>query len=188
MHFLFQAYNTPGGNFVFPDHDDGSYVSIQLQAFDPDTKIVVGQATVNLFPQTTTLTLDSCVPNLDLEYSAYQGTAPYVLDQAMINGQRTISTGGRTFYDSVTNHTFSFVTWDDCNPNFQRDITIGPTPGRKQAIFVWRMSLSFPPHPIPNQHPSFLRTFFFLINYLIVSEWTSAGSPPNKAQFLCSFL
>jgi len=136
MHFLFQAYNTPGGNFVFPDHDDGSYVSIQLQAFDPATKVVVGQATVNLFPQTMLLTLDSCVPNLEIEYSAYQGVTPYVLNQAMINGQRTISTGGRTFFDSVTNHTFSFVAWDDCNPNFQRDLTVSTSNSRRQAIFV----------------------------------------------------
>ncbi len=96
-----------GGSFAAPDHEYPSYLEIHLTATDSGG--LTGTGSVNLNPQTVTLTLASSPPGLQLASGTMTGTAPFT--QAVIVGSQNtlIAPSPQGTYPAV----WDFTSWSD---------------------------------------------------------------------------
>eukprot|EP00276_Gloeochaete_wittrockiana_P004267 CAMPEP_0184664360 /NCGR_PEP_ID=MMETSP0308-20130426/52395_1 /TAXON_ID=38269 /ORGANISM="Gloeochaete witrockiana, Strain SAG 46.84" /LENGTH=444 /DNA_ID=CAMNT_0027107703 /DNA_START=660 /DNA_END=1991 /DNA_ORIENTATION=+ len=110
LHFGLSVTSTESGFFEFPDHDDNSWVEIQLAVVDPTSADVLAQASTFIYAREVKFTVDSCMKGVPISYSAFGGPAPFVANTAQIGGLRTLSVPD-TYFEPITNKTYNFVAW-----------------------------------------------------------------------------
>lgn len=96
-----------GGTFIAPDHEYPSYLEVELST--TDSRGLTTTKSVNLQPQTTTITFQSNPPGLDLVLYDKRRTTPFTR-KIITNGKATISAPTP---QSVYTDEYKFVSWSD---------------------------------------------------------------------------
>ncbi|HEY0069958.1 MAG TPA: NPCBM/NEW2 domain-containing protein [Chloroflexia bacterium] len=124
------AHHLPGsvgstGSFVVPDHGDNSYFELVLSA--PDSKGLVGTASVEIHPQTVQVTLASSPPGLQLVYDSYLATAPFT--------RTTIAGATHSLRAPSPQGNYLFDGWLH-SPSAENDVSVGLSDTTYTANFV----------------------------------------------------
>ena len=124
-----------GASFAAPDHEYPSYLEIRLTATDSGG--LTGISSINLNPQTVTLTLASNPPGLQLSAGTATGVAPFT--RAFIVGSQTGLTAPspQGAFPSV----WEFGAWSDGGAR-SHTITAPAAPATYTASFATRADLS----------------------------------------------
>ncbi len=107
-HFLQTFAGVASGSFVAPDHDYPMYLVLTLTA--TDSSGLSGTTSVNLYPQTVSLTFQSVPAGLQVVVGSYGSTAtPF---------SRTVITGSSNSLSvlspqTLAGQTYQFVSWSD---------------------------------------------------------------------------
>jgi glucose/arabinose dehydrogenase/PKD repeat protein len=108
------------GTFTAPDHEYPSYLELQLTATDSGG--LSSTTSVQLDPTTTTISLNSSPPGLQLGVATAVGTTPFV--QTVILGSTNVLTAGSP--QSVGGTAYQFASWSDGGAATHSVIANGP--------------------------------------------------------------
>jgi len=106
-HVVQSFHGVSSGSFSAPDHDYPSYLELQLKATDSDG--LSATTSVDLLPQTTTLSFDSVPRGLKLAVGSSQGTTPFTRT-VIANSTNAISA---PLSQTLGDHGLGFVSWSD---------------------------------------------------------------------------
>ncbi len=95
------------GSFPAPDHEYPSYLEIQLTATDSDGNM--GTTSVNIYPQTSNLTMASAPPGLLLSAGTTTAIAPFTLPFIVGSQVTVVASATQGAYPAI----FEFGSWSD---------------------------------------------------------------------------
>ncbi len=123
------------GSFAAPDHEYPSYLELQLTA--TDSGLLTSTTSVNLNPQTTTLTFQSVPTGLQLASGTLGQAAPFT-QTVIVNSQNTIvAPTPQGAYPAI----WEFASWSDGGAQ-SHTITAGAAPATYTATFATHADLS----------------------------------------------
>jgi glucose/arabinose dehydrogenase len=152
--------------FIAPEHDYPSYIKIDLRV--ADERGLVGEATMNLYPKTTELEVESSPPGIELTAGLKQGLSPLALttikgSTVLLSAPETAELGGKTY---------TWKSWSDGGARSHSIVT--------NANATFKAVYTTPPEPQPEVKPQPRLTPPAVIAADTVAPRTMLGTHPPK--------
>ncbi len=144
----FQTDTGTPASLNIPDHGDGTYFVVTLEA--TDTAGLKGSSSVTIRPQTVQFTLDSAASGRNLVYDGVLVQAPFVAT--------TVAKSSHSIGAPSPQGSFVFRSWSDGGAA-QHDVTLGIVNESRTATFAAASLISFndltnPDRTLTGQYPS----------------------------------